>query len=134
MQHRRWLLKSEPHTWSWHQQQHVEFEPWNGVRNYQASRYLSEMHDGDCAFFYHSGKERSIVGIVQIVGTPYKDLEDERFFCVDVKAISEVGPISLTCIKNAIPGFMKQSRLSVMPILEEEWNLILSLGVKRDIL
>jgi len=64
---RYWIVKSEPHAWSWDQQVQKGVEPWNGVRNYQAANNMKAMRLGDRAFFYHSGEERAIVGIVEIV-------------------------------------------------------------------
>ena len=130
-----WLVKSEPFKWSW--EQHVEkgVEHWDGVRNYQASNNMKAMKIGDKAFFYHSNKGLEIVGIVEVVKEYYPDHTDEsgRFGMVDFKAIKSVPtPVTLKQIK-AHPALsdmalVKQSRLSVSPVKEEEWNIICDLG------
>lgn len=130
-----WLVKSEPFKWSW--EQHVEkgVEHWDGVRNYQASNNMKAMKIGDKAFFYHSNKGLEIVGIVEVVKEYYPDHTDEsgRFGMVDFKAIKSVPtPVTLKQIK-AHPALgdmalVKQSRLSVSPVTEDEWNIICDLG------
>ena len=83
-----WLLKTEPSTWSWEDQIKVKKEMWDGVRNYQARNNLMKMIKGDLCFFYHSVKEKKIIGIVEVVKEYYKDPTDEsaKFVVVDVKA------------------------------------------------
>ena len=118
-----WLVKSEPESWSWDDQVRVGVEGWNGVRNYQAANNMKAMKLGDRAFFYHSVKEKSIVGIVEVVREYYPDASDPtgRFVMVDFKAVKPLPkPVSLADIK-ADPrfselGLLKQSRLSVLPI------------------
>ncbi len=129
-----WLIKSEPSTWSWEQHAEKGIEPWDGVRNYQARNHLKAMHAGDLCFFYHSVKERRIVGIVEVIGEYRLDPTDPTgvFGLRDMKAIRAVKePISLDQIKN-IPdlnemALLKQSRLSVQPVSPKEWQCILSL-------
>jgi predicted RNA-binding protein with PUA-like domain len=130
-----WLVKSEPFKWSW--EQHVEkgVEHWDGVRNYQASNNMKAMKIGDKAFFYHSNKGLEIVGIVEVVKEYYPDHTDEsgRFGMVDFKAIETLPtPVTLKEIK-AHPlleemALVKQSRLSVSPVREDEWKIICELG------
>jgi predicted RNA-binding protein with PUA-like domain len=132
-----WLFKTEPETWSWTQQKAkgAKGEPWSGVRNFQAARNMKEMKKGDLGFFYHSGKERSIVGIVEVIGEYRKDPTDEtgRFGLVDVKAVKDVPrPFTLEEAK-ANPKLsdmilVKFSRLSVQPVKPAEWQLICKLG------
>ncbi len=130
-----WILKSEPETWSWEQQLTHRTTPWDGVRNYQASHFLRQMAVGDLAFFYHSGKQRAIVGLVRVIKPYYPDPSDvsARFGMVDVDAVSALKqPISLQRIK-AEPrlqhlGLVRQSRLSVMPIDQASFQLILEWG------
>ncbi len=134
-----WLLKSEPSTWSWHQQCQVASEPWTGVRNYQARNYLKAMKVGDLALFYHSVTDKKIMGITKVVKEFYPDPTDEthRFVCVDIKALTSFkDPVSLSHIKadprlESLP-LLRQSRLSVMPILKKEWAILCKLG-KTDI-
>ena len=132
-----WLLKSEPGTWSWDDQlkKGDEGEGWDGVRNYQASNYMKKMEIGDLAFFYHSVNEKSIVGIVSIIEKYQDDPTDKtgRFGMVVVKAIkSFTKSVSLSEIKSnqKLQGIslIKQSRLSVMPITKEHWDIILEMG------
>ena len=132
-----WLLKSEPGTWSWRDQlkKGDEGEGWDGVRNYQASNNMKKMEIGDLAFFYHSVNEKSIVGIVSIIEKYQDDPTDKtgRFGMVVVKAIkSFTKSVSLSEIKSnqKLQGIslIKQSRLSVMPITKEHWDIILEMG------
>ena len=132
-----WLLKSEPRTWSWDDQikKGDEGEGWDGVRNYQASNNMKKMEIGDLAFFYHSVSEKSIVGIVSIIEKYQDDPTDKtgRFGMVVVKAIkSFTKSVSLSEIKSnkKLQGIslIKQSRLSVMPITKEHWDIIIEMG------
>jgi len=132
-----WLLKSEPGTWSWEDQirKGDEGEGWDGVRNYQASNNMKKMEIGDLAFFYHSVSEKSIVGIVEIIEKYQPDPTDlsGRFGMVVVKALKSFNcPVSLSEIKSTQDlqdiSLVKQSRLSVMPIIERHWEIILKMG------
>lgn len=135
---RYWIVKSEPHAWSWDQQVKKGVEPWNGVRNYQAANNMKAMRLGDRAFFYHSGEERAIVGVVEIVKEYYPDHTDEsgRFGMVDVKTVGPVKtPVTLAAIK-AEPrlkdlALVRQSRLSVVPVDAAQWKILCQMaGVK----
>ena len=131
-----WLLKSEPKTWSWNDQVREKTTMWDGVRNYQARNNLIKMKKGDLCFFYHSVSEKSIVGIVKVVKEFYPDPTDNsgKFVVVDVKTKSKIKQaISLEIIKKTaglenIP-LLKQSRLSVMPISNKEWYIIIKLSL-----
>ena len=131
-----WLLKSEPSTWSWEDQVREKTTMWDGVRNYQARNNLIKMKKGDLCFFYHSVSEKSIVGIVEVIKESYPDPTDKtgKFVAVDIKIKSQINQsISLEMIKKT-PGLkniplLKQSRLSVMPISNKEWNLIIKLSL-----
>ncbi|MGB8364740.1 MAG: EVE domain-containing protein [Rhizomicrobium sp.] len=135
-----WLFKSEPQTWSWEQQKKTgaRGEPWSGVRNHAAANNMKAMKKGDCGFFYHSGEERRILGIVEVVGEYRPDPTDEsgRFGLVDVKAIADMPrPVTLAEIK-ADPGLkdmalVKLSRLSVQPVKAEEWQRIAAMGAMK---
>jgi predicted RNA-binding protein with PUA-like domain len=138
---RYWLFKSEPSTWSWEQQvaKGEVGEEWDGVRNYQARNFMREMAVGDRGFFYHSQKEKSVVGIVEVCAAAHQDstTDDDRWECVDIKAIAPVPkPVTLAMLK-ADPrltemALVKSSRLSVQPVTEEEWAIVCDLGgVKR---
>ena len=134
-----WLMKSEPNIWSIDQQRKAGAKgaPWDGVRNYQAANNLKKMKKGDLCFFYHSVREKKIVGIVKIVKEYYLDPTDKtnRFVAVDVSFKQSLkNSISLEQIKLnknlSHLALIKQSRLSVMPIDLKSWNLILKLSKK----
>ena len=133
-----WLLKSEPGSWSWDDQVKAGATEWDGVRNYQASNNMKAMELGDRCFFYHSVKEKLVVGIVEVVGLYYPDPSDAsgRFGMVDVKAVKPLErPVSLSEIK-AEPrlselALVRQSRLSVVPVNQAEWQLICEMGETR---
>ena len=126
-----WLFKTEPSAWSWHDQDHHKVTSWDGVRNYQAANNMKAMKKGDLGFFYHSVKEKRIVGIVRVIKEYYPDPSDEtgRFGMVDVEAVESLkNPVTLQQIKederlNHL-SLVKQSRLSVMPIDPQAWELI----------
>ena len=130
-----WLLKSEPSTWSWEDQVKAGVEMWDGVRNYQARNNLMSMKKKDLCFFYHSVSEKSIIGIVEVVKEHYPDPTDKtgRFVVTDVKAKKKLKRAdSLEEIKNTPKlssiALIKQSRLSVMPLTKNEWDLILKMS------
>jgi len=130
-----WLVKSEPGTWSWADHVAKGVEPWHGVRNYQAANNMKAMKLGDLAFFYHSVKEKRIVGIVEVVREYYPDHTDEsgRFGMVDFKAVRSIPkPVTLEDVKNEPRlhhlALIRQSRLSVMPVDDEAWALLLEMG------
>lgn len=132
-----WLFKSEPSTWSWQDQvdKGEVGEEWDGVRNYQARNFMRDMKLGDRGFFYHSQKEKSVVGIVEVCAESHPDstTEDERWDCVDIKAIRSFDrPVSLDQIKAdprlAEMVLVRNSRLSVQPVTESEWIAICELG------
>ena len=134
-----WLFKSEPETWSWDQQQKKKgAEPWNGVRNHQAANNMKAMKKGDLGFFYHSGDERRIVGIVEVTREYHPDPTDDsgRFGMVDVTARDAFKtPVTLAEIK-ADPQFkdmtlVKFSRLSVQPVSAAHWKALCKLGGVR---
>jgi len=132
-----WLMKTEAETFSWETQKKrgAKGEPWSGVRNWQAARNMKNMKKGELAFFYHTGDEKRIVGIVEIIGEYRKDPTDEtgKFGLVDVKAVKDVPrPVTLAEIK-ATPKLkdmilVKYSRLSVQPVSDAEWKLICTMG------
>ena len=132
-----WLFKTEAETFSWEMQKKrgAKGEPWSGVRNWQAARNMKQMKKGDRGFFYHTGEEKRIVGIVEVIGEYRPDPTDEsgRFGLVDVKAVADVPkPVTLAAAK-ADPKLkdmvlVKYSRLSVQPVTEAEWKHICKLG------
>lgn len=130
-----WLVKSEPETWSWDQHMTAGADAWTGVRNHQAKIHLNTMKKGDRALFYHSGGERQVVGITEVVREAYVDPTDPtgKFVCVDLKAVGPVKrPVSLAECK-ADPALaemvlVKNSRLSVQPVTDAEWKEVLKLA------
>ena len=130
-----WLVKSEPETWSWNDHKKAKVEMWDGVRNYQARNNLRKMRIGDLCMFYHSVKEKRIIGIVKVVKEAYPDTTDKtnRFVMVDVSAYKKLkNPVSLESIKKDKRlkniGLVKQARLSVMPIDSKSWMIILKMS------
>ena len=110
-------------------------EIWNGIRDHQAAGYLRQMRAGDHVFIYHTGKEKRIVGISDVLGESFPDVEDPsgRFVAVIVRAVEALStPIALTAIKSApaLADFvlLRQARLSVMPVTEQQWHALLHLG------
>jgi predicted RNA-binding protein with PUA-like domain len=130
-----WLLKSEPSAYSWAQLVKDKRTSWTGVRNAQASINLKAMKAGDRCFFYHSGEGKEIVGIAEIVKAAYPDPTDKagKAVTVDVKAVQPVRqPVTLAAIK-ADPKFkdfklVRQSRLSVVPVDDAHWDLLLKMS------
>src|SRR5947209_19820374 len=132
-----WLMKTEPSSWSWDQQMAARDKGtfWSGVRNHLAKKHLKEMKVGDQAFFYHSGEEKAVVGVVEISKAYYPDPSDKTgvFGMVDVKAVKSLPkPITLSQIK-ADPRLrdmvlVKSSRLSVQPVTDAEWRAVLTMA------
>jgi predicted RNA-binding protein with PUA-like domain len=126
-----WLVKSEPGTWSWDDHVKAGADAWTGVRNFQAKAHLAAMKRGDKVFFYHSGDEKAVVGVSEVVRAAYPDATDPtgKFIAVDLKAVSKLKrPVSLTEIK-ATPSLadmvlVRNSRLSVQPVTADQWALI----------
>ena len=132
-----WLMKSEPDVWSLDQQKKAgkKGSEWDGVRNYQAANNLKKMKKGDLCFFYHSVKERDILGIVKVKKEYHPDPTDKtkRFGMVSVVAVKSLKTrVNLDQIKNdkrlCHLALVKQSRLSVMPIDAKSWKIICNLG------
>ena len=132
----KWLLKSEPYKFSWDDQIKKGDGRWEKrVRNYQARNNLQAMQIGDQAFFYHSNEGKEIVGILEITGEAYTDPDDEtgKFVTVNVKPIRPLKtPVTLSDMKS-IPDLenmklIRQVRLSVCPVTEDEWKIITQLG------
>lgn len=135
-----WLIKSEPSSWSWDDQVKAGARgtEWNGVRNHLAKKHLMAMKKGEHAFFYHSVDEKSIVGIVEIIGEFRPDPTDKtgKFGLVDVKAVKALPhPVTLEMCKaeKKLAGMvlLNNSRLSVQPVSAAEWALICRMGGVR---
>lgn len=132
-----WLFKSEPSTWSWQDQlaKGDAGEEWDGIRNYQARNHMRTMKIGDKGFFYHSQKDKEIVGIVEVCAESHPDstTDDDRWDCVDIKAVSELkSPVTLAQVKAdprlADMVLATNTRLSVQPVTQTEWDIILELS------
>lgn len=129
----RWLMKSEPQVYSWDDLVREGATDWDGVRNNAARLHLRAMKPGDEAFFYHSGEERAVVGVMRVAGEGKPDGEDGAWVKVPVEPVRPLPrPVTLKEIK-AEPALAKmelirQSRLSVSPVREEEWALVLKMA------
>jgi predicted RNA-binding protein with PUA-like domain len=127
-----WLMKSEPHVYSWDDLVRDGATDWDGVRNNAARLHLKAMKPGDTAFFYHSGDERAVVGIMRIAGEGKPDGEDGAWVKVPVEPVRKIGPVTLKDIKAepklAKMELVRQSRLSVSPVRDEEWALIVKMA------
>jgi predicted RNA-binding protein with PUA-like domain len=132
-----WLFKSEPESWSWDQQvaRGAAGQEWDGVRNFQARNHMKAMKVGDRGFFYHSGGERAVVGVVEVIAEAHQDstADDPRWQCVDIKAVAPVPkPVTLDAVKAesrlAEMVLAKNSRLSVQPVTPEEWRIVCGMG------
>lgn len=130
-----WLVKQEPEDYSWDDLLRDGSTQWNGVRNFQARNNLRQMKVGDAVFFYHSGKEKCVVGIASVSKAAYPDptAKEEGWIAVDIKPQQRLpNPVSLADIKaNAKLSdllLVRQSRLSVMPVGEDEFEEIVSMG------
>jgi len=132
-----WLFKSEPSTWSWQDQvaRGDAGEEWDGVRNYQARNFMRQMAVGDRGFFYHSQKEKAVVGTVEVIAEAHPDssTDDPRWECVDIKAVQAAKtPVTLEQIKQepalSEMALVKSARLSVQPVTEAEWRLVCAMA------
>ncbi|MBP7242247.1 EVE domain-containing protein [Amaricoccus sp.] len=133
----RWLFKSEPETWSWDMQvaRGDAGQEWDGVRNFQARNNMRAMRKGDLGFFYHSGGERAIVGVVEVVAEAHPDstASDGKWDCVDLRAVAPLpAPVTLDACKAeprlADMVLVRNSRLSVQPVNDAEWTVVCELG------
>ncbi|MEA3051549.1 MAG: hypothetical protein QOG72_452 [Sphingomonadales bacterium] len=128
----RWLMKSEPGTYSWNDLVRDGGTEWDGVRNPAARLHLRAMKAGEEAFFYHSGDERSVVGIMRIARAGQPDPGDENWVSVAVEPVRPVAAVKLKAIKAdprlAGMELIRQSRLSVAPVRDEEWAAVLELA------
>jgi predicted RNA-binding protein with PUA-like domain len=128
-----WLMKSEPSSYSWGDLVRDGGTMWDGVRNNAARLHLRAMKPGDQAFFYHSMDERSVVGIMKITGAGQPDGQDGSWVKVPVEPVRPLKkPVTLAAIKAeprlAKMELIRQSRLSVAPVRDDEWKLILEMA------
>ena len=128
-----WILRSEPETYGWDDLVRESGTEWDGVRNYAARNFLKAMQPGDEALFYHSGKEKAAVGVMAITRAWKPDGADGKWASVRVEPREELArPVTLAEIKAekrlAKLEMLRQSRLSVTPVREDEWTLMLKMG------
>ena len=130
-----WLVKSEPNTWSWDDHVKAGTAEWDGVRNHQAKNNMQAMKKGDRSFFYHSGKEKSIIGIVKVVKTYYPDPTDAsgQFGMVDFQVVGPMRvPVSLSELRSQSRlkdlTLLNNTRLSVQPVDAMSWKIICKIG------
>lgn len=130
-----WLVKSEPFKYSWDQFVKDGQTYWDGVRSYAARIHLKAMKKGDEVFYYHSNEGLEIVGIAKVVKEAYQDptTEDEAWVVVDLKPVKKLKkPVSLQLIKSdkrlQDMALIRLGRLSVQPVTDEEWKIVLELS------
>ncbi|HXL56911.1 MAG TPA: EVE domain-containing protein [Chitinophagaceae bacterium] len=130
-----WLVKSEPSKYSWEQFEKDKQTFWDGVRNYAARNHLKSMKKGDQVLFYHSNEGLEIVGIAKVAKEAYQDptTDDEAWVVVDLKPYKRIKkPVSLEQVKAdkrlANMALVRLGRLSVQPVTENEWNIIMEMG------
>lgn len=133
-----WLIKSEPFKYSWDQFENDQQTYWDGVRNYAARNNLRSMKKNDLLFFYHSNEGLNIVGIAKVVKESYQDptTDDNAWLVVDVKPVKKLKkPVTLAMIKAdkrlSDMALIKLSRLSVQPVTEQEWEVVMELAGEK---
>ncbi len=127
-----WLMKSEPSSYSWEDLVRDGGTEWDGVRNNAARLHLKAMKKGDEAFFYASMTDKAVVGIMKITREAQPDPKDADWVSVRVEPVREIGPVTLRDIKGepklAKMELIRQSRLSVAPVREDEWKAVLKMA------
>ncbi len=130
-----WLVKSEPDSYSWDQLVKDKKTRWEGVRNYAARIHLRAMKKGDKVLYYHSNVGTEIVGIAEVIKEHYQDptTEDTNWVAVDLKPLKKLKkPVTLSQVKKddrlKEMALMRISRLSVQPVTEQEWKIIMELA------
>jgi predicted RNA-binding protein with PUA-like domain len=128
-----WILRSEPDAYSWDDLVREGGTEWTGVRNYTARNFLMVMQPGDQALFYHSNTEKAAVGIMEVTRAWQPDGDDGKWASVAVKPVAKLAkPVTLVDIKAeprlAQLEMLRQSRLSVTPVRDEEWPVLLEMG------
>ena len=130
-----WLMKSEPESYGWANLVRDGGTEWDGVRNNAARLHLKAMRVGDEAFFYHSMSDKAVVGIMRIARDAQPDPKDENWVSVRVEPVRELAPVTLADIKAepklAKMELIRQSRLSVAPVRDDEWKLVLKMSAAK---
>ena len=132
-----WLLKTEPDTFSWDDLVRDKKTGWDGVRNFQARSHLKAIKKGDLAFIYHTGEEKSVVGIAKVTKENYPDPKDNEWVAIEIAPVNKLkNPVTLAQIKadkrftNMV--LVKASRLSVQPVKKEEFDMIVALSEGKN--
>ena len=132
-----WLFKTEPdeHSWEMQKSRGKKGEPWTGVRNFQARSNMKAMQLGDRGFFYHTGEDKEVVGVVEVCALAHQDATDDTgvWKCVDVRAVMDMPkPVTLAAVKAnpklADMALARVARLSVQPVKPEEWDEVCRMG------
>lgn len=128
-----WLLKTEPDTFSWDDLLRDKKAVWDGVRNFQARSNLKAMKKGDWAFIYHTGEEKSVIGISEITREAYPDPQDGEWVVVDLKPVKKLkSPVALADVKKdkklANMMLVRSARLSVQPVKKEEFDYVVGMS------
>lgn len=128
-----WLLRSEPETYGWDDLVRDSATEWDGVRNYTARNFLKDMKPGDKALFYHSGKQKAAVGVMEVTRAWRPDGDKGEWARVAVKPLRPLPePVTLAAIKAeprlAELEVLRQSRLSVTPVRDAEWQVLMEMG------
>jgi predicted RNA-binding protein with PUA-like domain len=127
-----WLMKSEPESYGWSDLMRDGTTEWDGVRNNAARLHLKAMKPGDEAFFYHSMSDKAVVGVMRIVREAQPDAKDPNWVSVRVEPVRALRPVTLADIKAeprlAKMELIRQSRLSVAPVRDDEWKLVLEMA------
>ena len=136
-----WLFKSEPDSWSWDQQKAKgqAGQEWDGVRNFQARNHMRAMQPGERGFFYHSGEQKAVVGVVEVAAAAHPDTTDDtgRWECVDLRAVADMPePVTLESVKAGAElkdmVLAANSRLSVQPVRDAEWRIVCRMGGYKE--
>ena len=130
-----WLMKSEPESYGWSDLVRDSGTEWDGVRNNAARLHLKAMKKGDQAFFYHSMSDKAVVGIMRVTREAQADPKDANWVSVRLEPVKPLSrPVTLAEIKAeprlAKMELIRQSRLSVAPVRDEEWKVVLELASK----
>ncbi len=132
-----WLLKTEPDDYSWDdlKKKGAKGDAWTGVRNFTARNHMKAMKKGDQVFIYHTGDEKQVMGIAEVVKESYPDPTDEKgaFVAIDVEMVKPMPkPVTLAAVKAekklAETALVKYGRLSAQPVTDVEWKLIGKMG------
>lgn len=132
-----WLLKTEPGEYGYHDLEKSGRDTWDGVKNFAALKNMKAMRPGDLAFIYHTGGEKSIAGVAEVVSLPYPDPAHKGLYLIDVEPRYRIGrPVTLSEIKKD-PSFarwelVRLSRLSVMPVAPDHWSKVHSMAGQTE--